>query len=302
MKKFMWNTKFKWSLFTKKEKIFFPVGLITIVTSIVFVGIAMRPVYYEVKFYDKNNLLESHQIIEGTKIELTEYKPSTNIETFYGWSKSNDSSDVLTYEVINGDEQFYGVWGEFEEVVTKETIEFIEIKEDDESIYKGETVVSQEGSGGIKEIIRRNFVVAGTVINSDKIEERITKEPQDRIVLVGTKEKEVVKAPTTFVTNTSNSQSKVNNSTSQSNNSGTQKKEPIQETPKEEKVYAYGIKVIPNKYNDKFKNCTQLKTIYPLGVPKGHPAYENYRGGDRDKDGWACEGPETPGPYYEANN
>lgn len=37
----------------------------------------------------------------------------------------------------------------------------------------------------------------------------------------------------------------------------------------------------------KFKNCTELRKVYPNGVPKGHPAYDPKM--DRDKDGWACE-------------
>ncbi len=36
-----------------------------------------------------------------------------------------------------------------------------------------------------------------------------------------------------------------------------------------------------------FKNCTDLKTVYPDGVPQGHAAYQSKM--DRDKDGWACE-------------
>ena len=36
-----------------------------------------------------------------------------------------------------------------------------------------------------------------------------------------------------------------------------------------------------------FKNCTDLKTVHPDGVPQGHAAYQSKM--DRDKDGWACE-------------
>ena len=36
-----------------------------------------------------------------------------------------------------------------------------------------------------------------------------------------------------------------------------------------------------------FKNCTDLRTVYPSGVSKGHAAYQSKM--DRDKDGWACE-------------
>lgn len=38
---------------------------------------------------------------------------------------------------------------------------------------------------------------------------------------------------------------------------------------------------------ESFKNCTELRKVYPEGVPEGHPAYHPKH--DRDKDGWACE-------------
>ena len=38
---------------------------------------------------------------------------------------------------------------------------------------------------------------------------------------------------------------------------------------------------------ENFKNCTELRKVYPDGVPKGHPAYQGKM--DRDKDDWACE-------------
>lgn len=36
-----------------------------------------------------------------------------------------------------------------------------------------------------------------------------------------------------------------------------------------------------------FTNCTELRKVYPNGVPQGHPAYRS--GMDRDHDGRACE-------------
>lgn len=36
-----------------------------------------------------------------------------------------------------------------------------------------------------------------------------------------------------------------------------------------------------------FANCTELRKVYPNGVPSDHPAYQSKM--DRDKDGWACE-------------
>ncbi|WP_040229264.1 thermonuclease family protein [Bhargavaea cecembensis] len=38
---------------------------------------------------------------------------------------------------------------------------------------------------------------------------------------------------------------------------------------------------------ERFKNCTELRKVYPDGVKKGHPAYEARM--DGDKDGVACE-------------
>lgn len=36
-----------------------------------------------------------------------------------------------------------------------------------------------------------------------------------------------------------------------------------------------------------FANCTELRTVYPNGVPSNHPAYQSKM--DRDKDNFACE-------------
>jgi endonuclease YncB( thermonuclease family) len=39
--------------------------------------------------------------------------------------------------------------------------------------------------------------------------------------------------------------------------------------------------------NEYFANCTELRKVYPNGVPSNHPAYQPKL--DRDKDGYACE-------------
>ncbi|MFD1736129.1 thermonuclease family protein [Bacillus salitolerans] len=38
---------------------------------------------------------------------------------------------------------------------------------------------------------------------------------------------------------------------------------------------------------ESYKNCTELRKVYPNGVPSDHPAYASKH--DRDKDNWACE-------------
>ncbi|WP_412729413.1 excalibur calcium-binding domain-containing protein [Cytobacillus praedii] len=39
--------------------------------------------------------------------------------------------------------------------------------------------------------------------------------------------------------------------------------------------------------NEVFRNCTELREVYPEGVAEGHTAYATKL--DREKDGWACE-------------
>lgn len=42
-----------------------------------------------------------------------------------------------------------------------------------------------------------------------------------------------------------------------------------------------------NSSKKTFPNCTELRKVYPKGVPYDHPAYSAKH--DRDKDNWACE-------------
>lgn len=55
-------------------------------------------------------------------------------------------------------------------------------------------------------------------------------------------------------------------------------KDPIKEPEK-------GSEKEPEK--ESFKNCTELRKVYPDGVSSDHPAYDKKH--DRDGDGWACE-------------
>lgn len=46
------------------------------------------------------------------------------------------------------------------------------------------------------------------------------------------------------------------------------------------------VKSNVSKKNNSFKNCTEMRKVYPKGVRKGHPAYQTKM--DRDRDGFAC--------------
>lgn len=64
----------------------------------------------------------------------------------------------------------------------------------------------------------------------------------------------------------------------------TPKPDPKPQPPKPD--YGSGLYVKPGAPTS-FKNCTELRKVYPQGVKRGHPAYATKH--DRDKDGWACE-------------
>lgn len=68
---------------------------------------------------------------------------------------------------------------------------------------------------------------------------------------------------TTTTAASSNSSSSSNNTASSSNNSS------------------------QSSGSENFANCTELRNVYPNGVPAGHAAYQSKM--DRDKDGYACE-------------
>lgn len=68
-----------------------------------------------------------------------------------------------------------------------EEIDFEEIREEDATLEKDMTVVSQEGVKGEKTITYKVTFTDGKVANKEKVGEEVTKEPVKRIVKVGTK-------------------------------------------------------------------------------------------------------------------
>lgn len=66
-----------------------------------------------------------------------------------------------------------------------------EIKKEDSSLYKGETKVLHQGEAQKTEILYKDEIVDGKKTNSKKIKETVVNKGQDKIVVVGTKEKPV---------------------------------------------------------------------------------------------------------------
>lgn len=96
---------------------------------------------------------------------------------------SNSKQDVEDGMIISVDRITY------ETVEKTETIEFTVEEKETSSLYVGETEVETEGQDGERLVTYEQKLVNGQVVKTTKVGEEITKEAQNKVVLVGTKEK-----------------------------------------------------------------------------------------------------------------
>lgn len=80
----------------------------------------------------------------------------------------------------------------------KETIEYKTIKKESDEYYQGDTYIEQEGKNGSRIFEGTITKVAGEEESRETISEEITKEPKDKIILIGTKERPKTAATGTF--------------------------------------------------------------------------------------------------------
>ncbi|MFS8631422.1 MAG: M23 family metallopeptidase, partial [Bacillales bacterium] len=73
------------------------------------------------------------------------------------------------------------------EVFKKETIPYKTQVTNDSSVFKGTTKVQRNGQEGLKEVTYKISLANGTQIKKEALEEKIIKEPVDKIVIKGTK-------------------------------------------------------------------------------------------------------------------
>lgn len=73
------------------------------------------------------------------------------------------------------------------EVFKKETIPYKTQVKNDSSVFKGTTKVQRNGQEGLKEVTYKISLANGTQIKKEALEEKIIKEPVDKIVIKGTK-------------------------------------------------------------------------------------------------------------------
>ena len=78
-----------------------------------------------------------------------------------------------------------------------ETIKFETIKKETDKLYKGETEVETKGENGKKEYIYEITLTDGVETDRKLVSEKVVKEPVDKVVLVGTKEKPKVTTSST---------------------------------------------------------------------------------------------------------
>lgn len=96
---------------------------------------------------------------------------------------SNSKQDVEDGMVISVDRVTY------ETVEKTETVEFTVEEKETSKLYVGETEVETEGKDGEKLVTYEQKLVNGEVVKTTKVGEEITKKAQNKVVLVGTKEK-----------------------------------------------------------------------------------------------------------------
>lgn len=116
---------------------------------------------------------------------MLELKETTG--TVYRVADGHSSSEKLT------DGMEISLKAVKEEIYVENTeIPFNTVKQNSADLYEGETKVAQVGSNGIKEETMKNIYVGDELVDNFCIERKVSVEPVDEIILVGTKKKEVV--------------------------------------------------------------------------------------------------------------
>lgn len=73
------------------------------------------------------------------------------------------------------------------------------IKKADEEMYEGDTEVSRDGKKGKSQIVDKTISVNGEVVETQNLKNEVEKEPVDKIILVGTKERPPTTGTGTFI-------------------------------------------------------------------------------------------------------
>ena len=116
----------------------------------------------------ENNILDSEQLKVGSTIILKETAPLLTVRI----------TETRTYE---------------------EKTAYKTIKKADDELYEGETEVTRKGKRGKSHIVEKTISVNGEVVETQNLKHEVEKEPVNKIVLVGTKERPPTTGTGTFI-------------------------------------------------------------------------------------------------------
>lgn len=192
---------------------------------------------------------------KNTEVTLPSESDFKDVEpgSFKGWY--DDQGNIITHLKLEKDTHVEAKWYAMhteEKVVLNET-PFENIEETDDSLLESESYQKQVGKIGIDETRKQLVYRDESLYKESVISEKTIQPKTDAIWVKGTKPIPVT--PT------------------------------IQATPAVETVNQAVAKTeVKSEY---YKNCTELRKVYPSGVGSDHAAYRLPL--DRDRDGWACE-------------
>lgn len=152
-------------------------------------------------------------VVKGEEVKVSTFKKTVE-ELLSENNISYDKDDIITPSLDSQVEDYMEikVVNVTEKKLTeKEDIPFNTKVVDDKNLLKGKTKVSQEGKSGEKEKIYNLTYHDGKLINKSLEEEKISKEPVDKIVNKGVKEEVIVASRSLTSRNESVSEVKENN-------------------------------------------------------------------------------------------
>lgn len=127
-----------------------------------------------------NNVARNYVVPAGSVADAAAF---AGVELGSEDTLSNSKQDVEDGMIISVDRVTY------ETVEKTETVEFTVEEKETSELYVGETEVETEGKDGEKLVTYEQKLVNGEVVKTTKVGEEITKKAQNKVVLVGTKEK-----------------------------------------------------------------------------------------------------------------
>lgn len=164
----------------------------------------------EIAVIDKDKLSKANEevLLKEDKIEITKAVPfkllvdnteeefmtaEKNVEGFLLSEEievgSKDKLSLSRDELINKDMELRIIRVTEEIVENTEELDFGVQEIKDKSLLKGKKVVSQEGDKGEKKITIKQTFEDGELVKEEEIENVVLKEPKDKVIAIGIKEK-----------------------------------------------------------------------------------------------------------------